>query len=180
MVLRQARVPASAALWEQQAAAAARTLTGWSAAWRGLGPWQAAVKELAAGMVVQAAAAAGGCVATMRAVQQAQQWVAGTADRLERRQTADREAAFRERLADEYLGSGGFLHRISKWRAAWAPPAGSICEAPLLAAPQLAVEAEAASWAEVWQTAAQGDTPMWRSARGEPQAEVPPEVTRSV
>ena len=180
LLVHRAKEPGRAAALAPQTAAVAKLLTGEATAWRGLGRWRPFVQSWAHGMVANAEAAASGCVQTLMAMQATQQWVSRTAGQLERQLIADRENAFREKLAEDYPGSGGLLHRVTKWRAAWAPPTGSISKAKLPLAPQAAAESEADCWADIWQAEEQHAAPMWRSSLGSQLEAVPPVVIRSV
>ncbi|CAK0788577.1 unnamed protein product, partial [Prorocentrum cordatum] len=52
----------------------------------------------------------------------------------------ERRDSCKQRLEDDFPGSQGLLHRVTKWRQAWQAPKGSISKELLPAAPQAAVD----------------------------------------
>ncbi|CAK0862641.1 unnamed protein product [Prorocentrum cordatum] len=73
----------------------------------------------------------------------------------------ERRDSFKQRLEDDFPGSQGLLHRVTKWRQAWQAPKGSISKKLLPAAPQAAVDQELHDWSKVWTTGS-GFPKPWR------------------
>ncbi|CAK0796259.1 unnamed protein product [Prorocentrum cordatum] len=62
----------------------------------------------------------------------------------------ERRDSFKQRLEDDFPGSQGLPHRVTKWRQAWQAPKGSISKKLLPAAPQAAVDQELHDWSKPW------------------------------
>ena len=77
-------------------------------------------------------------------------YCASTAEALERQSMSKRESNFRERLDEQYPGSGGLLHKVCTWKQVWVPRIGSISKISLRGDPHMGVEQEQDDWASIW------------------------------
>ena len=83
------------------------------------------------------------CVVWLKIVLAVRNFAELRADEWEKAIFKERNRTLKERLADKFPGSCGLLHNVSKWRAAWQPPRGSVSKKLLSVDPQQAVEEEA-------------------------------------
>ena len=96
-----------------------------------------------------------------------QQWCGAHASELERDIGAQRRESSKQWLADDFPGSQGLLHRVTKWRHAWRAPKGSISKPQLPAALQAAADQELQDCSGVWTTGHSPPKPWMGAAAGQ-------------